>query len=111
MTDDKENLAFQLPTGELSFSDYGWARQLTHSSLQALLSQFDVLIVNDIVFSQVNAQQVKQHLMQILANYHQYHADQIGVGRARLKCMALPPMLNDELVFTLLRQLVDEKKK
>ena len=31
------------------------------------------------------------------------------VGRARLKRMVLP-MLNDELVFTLLRQLVDEKK-
>ncbi|MFV9997788.1 MAG: hypothetical protein AB8W37_12175 [Arsenophonus endosymbiont of Dermacentor nuttalli] len=34
-------------------------------------------IINDIVFSQVNAQQAKQHLMQILANYHQHHADQM----------------------------------
>ncbi|WP_334472034.1 selenocysteine-specific translation elongation factor [Arsenophonus sp. PmNCSU2021_1] len=109
ITGDKENLAFQLPTGELSLRDYGWARQLAHSSLQALVSQFDVLIVNDIAFSQINVQQAKQHLMQILADYHQHHADQLGVGRARLKRMALPG-LNDELVFSLLRQLVDEKK-
>lgn len=109
MSGDKENLAFQLPSGELSLSDYGWARQLTSSALEALVSQFDVLMVNNIVFSQVNAQQAKQHLIQTLAEYHQNHADQLGVGRARLKRMALPG-LNDELVFTLLRQLVDEKK-
>lgn len=108
MSGDKENLAFQLPSGELSLSDYGWARQLTSSALEALVSQFDVLMVNNIVFSQVNAQQAKQHLIQTLAEYHQNHADQLGVGRARLKRMALPG-LNDELVFTLLRQLVDEK--
>lgn len=108
-TGDKENLAFQLPTGELSLRDYGWARQLTHSSLQALVSQFDVLIMNDIAFSQINVQHAKQHLMQILADYHQHHADQLGVGRAHLKRMALPG-LNDERVFTLLRQLVDEKR-
>ncbi|HGJ5872331.1 MAG TPA: selenocysteine-specific translation elongation factor [Arsenophonus apicola] len=109
MIGDKENLAFQLPNGELSFSDYGWARQLTSSALQALVAQFDVLIVNNIALSQVNAEQAKQHLVQTLAEYHQNHADQLGLGRARLKRMALPG-LNDELVFTLLRQLVDEKK-
>lgn len=56
ITGDKVNLALQLPTGELLLRDYGWARQLTYSSLQVLVSQFDVLIVNDIAFSQINVQ-------------------------------------------------------
>lgn len=47
--------------------------------------------------------------MQILADYNQHHANRLGVGRARLKRMALP-WLNDELVFSLLRQLVNEKR-
>ncbi len=44
---------------------------------------------------------LKAKLLRTLEEYHQQHNDQMGVGRSRLKRMALPPLTRDELVLSL----------
>ncbi|UNH42417.1 selenocysteine-specific translation elongation factor [Moellerella wisconsensis] len=106
-TDPLSLLKLQFPGGELNIQEYGWACQLTETALTTLLSQVDIVQTGDIVLSRTNAQFAKQRLISVLSDYHQTHMDQIGVGRARLKRMALPTF-NDQLIFMLINELLDE---
>ncbi|SFU90913.1 selenocysteine-specific translation elongation factor [Xenorhabdus koppenhoeferi] len=103
-----ENLASHLPRGALSLSHFAWARQLTESQLNHLLIKMDAIIAGDWVLSKHNAVLAEQRILQILAEYHEKHPDQLGVGKARLKRMALPA-LDETLVYTLFNRLLERK--
>ncbi len=64
------------------------------------------MISDGMVLSQSHAELAKQKLLQVLAEYHQQHVDQLGLGKARLKRMALPT-LNEALVYSLIDVLLD----
>lgn len=96
-----------LPKGELFLNQFAWAQQLTQTALDNLLSTFDVVSVAGVILSKENADSAKQKLLNTLENYHQQHNDQLGVGRSRLKRMALPTF-QDELVYHLIEQLRKE---
>ncbi|ETS31831.1 selenocysteine-specific translation elongation factor SelB [Photorhabdus khanii NC19] len=104
-SDHATNLALHLLRGALSLSHFSWARQLMETDLHQLLADMDVIIADGMVLSQSNARLAEQKLLQVLAEYHQQHADQLGLGRARLKRMALPT-LNEALVYTLINLLL-----
>ncbi|KER03303.1 selenocysteine-specific translation elongation factor [Photorhabdus temperata] len=104
-SDHAANLTLHLLRGALSLSHFSWARQLTEADLHQLLADMDVIIADGMVLSQSNAGLAEQKLLQVLAEYHQQHADQLGLGRARLKRMALPA-LNEALVYTLIDLLL-----
>lgn len=97
----------QLPSGELNLNNYGWARQLTQFALNSLLEQVAIVRVGDVVLSEFKAQVAKDKLIQSLENFNEVHSDQIGVGKARLKRMALPTM-EENLVFKLINDLIAE---
>ena len=83
--DDAQVLALELPQGALSLAAFAWARQLTDDGLAALLADRDLLIVGDRALAQEQVQQAESRLLQVLAEYHQQHADQLGLGRACLR--------------------------
>lgn len=105
--DDRQALALHLPNGTLDLAAFAWARQLTEGELAALLAGRELLIAGDMALAQENAQQGQQRLLQVLVEYHQQHADQLGLGRARLRRMALP-QLAEPLVFMMIDRLLAE---
>ncbi|MFK3842971.1 selenocysteine-specific translation elongation factor [Serratia sp. NPDC087055] len=102
---DRQALALHLPNGALDLAAFAWARQLTDSELAAMLAGHELLIAGDMALAQENALQSQQRLLQVLAEYHQQHADQLGLGRARLRRMALP-QLSEPLVFMMIDRLL-----
>lgn len=107
-TDELAHLKLQLPSGELDLNNYGWSRQLTASAIENLLSQLELVHVGDLVLSAFKAQVAKERLVKTLEDFHEMHSDQIGVGKARLKRMALPTM-SESLVFKLINDLINEE--
>ena len=71
----------------------------------ALLADRDLLIVGDRALAQEQVQQAESRLLQVLAEYHQQHADQLGLGRARLRRMGLPQQ-PEALVFMIIERLL-----
>ncbi|NIH24502.1 selenocysteine-specific translation elongation factor [Providencia heimbachae] len=106
--DELAQFKLQLPNGELNLYSYGWSRQLTQSNLNTLLAQVEVERVGDYVLSEFKAQLAKEKLIQVLENFNEIHSDQIGVGKARLKRMALPTM-SEGLVFKFINDLISDE--
>lgn len=102
---EREYLQLCLPKGELLLSQFSWAQQLTDTALNQLLSTVDIVSAAGVILSQENAQNAKQKLLNTLEEYHQQHNDQMGVGRSRLKRMALPTY-HDDIVYSLIEQLL-----
>lgn len=105
--DELTHFKLQLPQGELNLQDYAWARQLTREALENVLAQTDAERVGTSVLSAFKAQVAKDRLVQTLEKFNETHSDQIGVGKARLKRMALPSM-SDTLVFKLINDLIED---
>jgi selenocysteine-specific elongation factor len=106
--DDRQVLRLRLNDGALSMAQFGWARQLTPSAVRALIDELDCLVVGDIALEQQNAVRFQQILLDTLARYHEQHSDQLGLGRARLKRMALPTQ-SEALINALIDLLLTEK--
>lgn len=103
--DDCQVLALHLPKGALDLAAFAWARQLTEKPLAKLLASHELLIAGDRALTQENAQLDQQRLLQVLAEYHQQHGDQLGLGRARLRRMAVP-QLSEPLAFMMIDRLL-----
>lgn len=103
--DDCQVLALHLPKGALDLAAFAWARQLTEKPLAKLLASHELLIAGDRALAQENAQLDQQRLLQVLAEYHQQHGDQLGLGRARLRRMAMP-QLSEPLAFMMIDRLL-----
>ncbi|CFV20671.1 selenocysteine-specific translation elongation factor [Yersinia pseudotuberculosis] len=106
-TSDREVLDLHLAQGPVSVRTFSWARQLTDNEMAALLAATDTVVAGDIALSHSHAQQAQQTLLHVLALYHQQHGDQLGLGRARLRRMALPT-LDEGVVFRLIDNLLAE---
>ncbi|PVZ83564.1 selenocysteinyl-tRNA-specific translation elongation factor SelB [Serratia sp. S1B] len=102
---DEQVLRLRLPGGALDLAAFAWARQLTDDGLRALLTDSALLIAGQMALAPANVQQQEQKLLQVLAEYHQQHSDQLGLGRARLRRMALPT-LDEALVFMIIDRLL-----
>ncbi|CAI0986431.1 SelB translation factor [Serratia rubidaea] len=102
--DDAQRLVLQLQQGPLDVAAFGWGRQLSDERLTQLLDEHQVLTAGGRALSLDNARQAEQRLLQVLAEYHQQHGDQLGLGRARLRRMALPA-LDEALAFLLIERL------
>lgn len=102
---DREVLDLHLAQGPVSLRGFSWARQLAESEMAVLLAGTESVVAGDIVLSQPHTQQAQQTLLHVLCLYHQQHGDQLGLGRARLRRMALPT-LDEGLVFRLIDHLL-----
>lgn len=104
---DLQVLNIRLSEGALSLANFAWARQLTREGLDALLTHFDGVIANDIALRQSSVEDFQQRLMDCLKLYHEQHSDQLGLGRARLRRMALLSE-PEALVFVLIDRMLAE---
>lgn len=104
-TRDREVLDLHLTQGPVSIHKFSWARQLKDADTAALLASTNSIVAGDIALSPPHAQQAQQTLLHVLCLYHQQHGDQLGLGRARLRRMALPT-LDEGLVFRLIDNLL-----
>lgn len=102
---DEQVLDLCLPNGALDLTLFAWARQLSAQGLQLLLQGYALLVAGDQALASHQVQQHQQRLLQRLAEYHQQHPDQLGLGRARLRRIALPA-LDTSLVFMMIEQLL-----
>ncbi|AHM71307.1 selenocysteine-specific translation elongation factor [Yersinia hibernica] len=104
-TTDRAVLALHLAQGPVSVDKFSWARQLNSHDMATLLAGTDCVVAGDIALSSPHAQQAQQTLLHVLCLYHQQHSDQLGLGRARLRRMALPT-LDEALVFRLIDNML-----
>lgn len=102
---DAEVFTLRLQQGPLSVRHFAWARQLNDAAMSALLTSTDLILVGDSALATTQTAEAQQRLLHELAGYHQQHGDQLGVGRARLRRMALPT-LDEALVFNLIDSLL-----
>ncbi|MDR0807239.1 MAG: selenocysteine-specific translation elongation factor [Enterobacteriaceae bacterium] len=103
--DDLSVLKLRLAEGSLSLNEFGWARQLTFDGLKTLLNATHCTVVGDSALEQAKVAEFQQKLLDTLRDFHQQQLDQLGVGRARLRRMALPTE-PEELVFALIDNLL-----
>ncbi|WP_275556080.1 selenocysteine-specific translation elongation factor [Mixta sp. Marseille-Q2659] len=82
-----------------------WARQLQPEALQQVLDTLQPVVAGGWLLSPEMAQRWQRQMLEALAHFHQQHSDQPGVGRERLRRMALPDVepeigraLIDELI-------------
>ncbi|MGE4800325.1 selenocysteine-specific translation elongation factor [Yersinia hibernica] len=104
-TTDRAVLALHLAQGPVSVGKFSWARQLNSHDMATLLAGTDCVVAGDIALSSPHAQQAQQTLLHVLCLYHQQYSDQLGLGRARLRRMALPT-LDEALVFRLIDNML-----
>ncbi|MBP9642378.1 MAG: selenocysteine-specific translation elongation factor [Budvicia sp.] len=104
---DSQVLDLRLAEGSLSLSEFGWARQLTDTGLNDLLAGAQAKVVGDTALAPGNVEAFRQHLIATLRTFHQQHLDQLGLGRARLRRMALPSE-PEGLVFALIDSLLSD---
>lgn len=106
-TDDQQALAAHLARGAVLLNEFSWARQLTAQGLQALLAQPGYWQAGNALLSQDVATLWQQKLLDALTRYHQQHDDQPGLGRERLRRMALPTE-DEGLVLSLIEKMRGE---
>lgn len=107
LQDEQAILAHCLQRGQVSGSDFAWARQLSEEGMSALIRHPSLLMIGGNILTQSQRSACLHHLLLVLEQEHHAHPDQLGVGRARLKRMAFPAT-PDEVIFTFIDQLIAE---
>lgn len=103
--DDRAAIAAYLQHQPCLADTLSWARQLQPQALQPLLDELQPVAAGSWLLASEMAQRWQQMLLNALASFHQQHSDQPGVGRDRLRRMALPDV-EQEIVFALIDRLV-----
>ena len=103
--DDRAAIAAYLQHQPCLADTLSWARQLQPQALQPLLDELQPVAAGSWLLASEMAQRWQQMLLDALAGFHQQHSDQPGVGRDRLRRMALPDV-EQEIVFALIDRLV-----
>lgn len=106
---DNQVLDVVLERGAVSLKAFAWARQLTTSGMQALLTRPDYIQAGGSLLSDKVAERWQEKLLATLERYHQQHDDQPGPGRERLRRMALPAE-DEPLVLALMEKMRREGK-
>lgn len=104
---DADVVALYLQQRPWQLDELGWARQLDEETLIALPHAARTEIIDDYMILQQTIRAWQQKLIDEVARYHGSHSDRPGLGRDRLRRMALPDQpagltgrLIDELVKT-----------
>ncbi|MDR0770289.1 MAG: selenocysteine-specific translation elongation factor [Burkholderiales bacterium] len=107
--DDHDVLALWLQQGAVDLDAFAWARQLAAPALQALQLSSGALIKGGYAMDAAMADQQCDSLVTALAESHTRYPEHLGVGRARLRRMALPNT-PEALVFAHIDRLLGEKR-
>lgn len=85
-----------------------WLLQLSPGALSEVLTAVAPEIAGDYLLPQKDAHQWQTELLVALENYHNEHDDRPGIGRDRLRRIALPN-LPESLVLALIATLLDKQ--
>ncbi len=85
-----------------------WLLQLSPGALSEALTAVAPEIAGDYLLPQKDARQWQTELLVALENYHNEHDDRPGIGRDRLRRIALPN-LPESLVLALIATLLDKQ--
>lgn len=85
-----------------------WLLQLSPGALSEVLTAVAPEIAGDYLLPQKDARQWQTELLVALENYHNEHDDRPGIGRDRLRRIALPN-LPESLVLALIATLLDKQ--
>ncbi|WP_336803888.1 selenocysteine-specific translation elongation factor [Erwinia aphidicola] len=85
-----------------------WLLQLSPGALSEVLTAVAPDIAGDYLLPQKDARQWQTELLVALENYHNEHDDRPGIGRDRLRRIALPN-LPESLVLALIATLLDKQ--
>ncbi|AZI15102.1 selenocysteine-specific translation elongation factor [Avibacterium paragallinarum] len=102
-----ERLACYLQQRPMPLAELAWLSQCSATQLTALLTQIHAHSWQNWAFNAEYAQTQQANLLQTLADYHQQHADQLGLSKARLYRIAAikqPEALIYHFIDTLLAQ-------
>lgn len=102
--DDVQALDIHLQRDAVRLDDFAWARQLSDEGLKALINRPDYLQAGNSLLSAPLAARWQRKLLDALARYHDQHRDEPGLGRERLRRIALP-MEDEALVLLLIEQM------
>lgn len=102
-----QRIALYLQQTALSAQQLCWLEQLKLAQLDQLLQQTGHIRVQDWCFNQGYQQQQQQKIQGSLAQYHQQHPDQLGVGKARLYRMASLAQ-PEALIYHFIQQLLTQ---
>lgn len=88
--DDAGTVALYLQQRPWHLAELSWARQLDAVSLAALLPASETEVIDGYMILRETVRAWQQKLIDELARYHLNHSDRPGLGRDRLRRMALP---------------------
>lgn len=89
---DAESLALAAAQHPVSVQEFSWARQLTQQQCDQLLIGTDYQQLAGYIISHPAWQRWQQQLLSHLAHYHHHYPDESGIGRERLRRIALPDL-------------------
>lgn len=93
----------------LSQTDCCWAWQLLPVQIKLMASELGLQQIDDQLIDPERYQQMATRLYQVIAQYHQTHQDELGLGRSRLARMS-HLTVPDNVIFHLLKQLCEQTK-
>ncbi|MGE9553292.1 selenocysteine-specific translation elongation factor [Erwinia amylovora] len=101
---DGQALTYYLQEQPCRKAQLGWARQLTPAALATVLRPLKTVEAGDYLMLAGAIAKWDELLLSTLSDYHQHHGDRPGLGRDRLRRMALPD-LPDEVGLALIDRL------
>jgi selenocysteine-specific elongation factor len=104
-SDDSEAIRCYLQQQPCLPATLGWVRQLQPQALQQLMATLQPVEAGGWLLGTDMAQRWQEMLLVALAHFHQQHSDQPGVGRDRLRRMALPDVAQ-EIACALIETLI-----
>jgi selenocysteine-specific elongation factor len=102
---DEASLQAHLLHHPAEYADLAWSRQLSDSALDALLANVSSVRLGSALMATEQATLWQQRLLEALAAFHQQHPEVPGIGRDRLRRVALPHQ-PPEQVIALIDQLL-----
>lgn len=107
--DAAEKVRLLLQQRPFTPQELGWLLQMTDGALSDVLTAVMPAVEGGYLCPQVKAREWQNDLLVALGNYHNNHNDRPGIGRDRLRRMALPT-LPESLVFSLIDGLMSSNK-
>lgn len=107
--DAAEKVRLLLQQRPFTPQELGWLLQMTDQALSDVLTAVMPAVEGGYLCPQVKAREWQNDLLAALGNYHNNHNDRPGIGRDRLRRMALPT-LPESLVFSLIDGLMSSNK-
>ncbi|WP_455863633.1 selenocysteine-specific translation elongation factor [Pantoea agglomerans] len=88
--EDQQAIALYLKAQPCRREALSWARQLTPAALAACVAKIAPVEAGDTLLLSDTAEMWQEQVLLTLAEYHQNNGDRAGLGRDRLRRMALP---------------------